>query len=359
MFFKHKYQFWKKRRIPTVTTHTIFGTMKDCILLKTTIGEELNVRYKHFKAQGYKYFGGYIFYQPFLVTIDPDFSKNVTTKDFNYFVDHGGYSNEEADPLTTNLFLLSGSKWKNLRHKLTPTFSSGKLKMMFQTLVSCSEELKECLDEYVAQNKPINIQTVLAQFTIDVIGSCAFGLECNSFKNPDSEFIIQGKNAFNLRGLDRLKFLFSNLFPYLSKLLKVRVTNKKVDHFFRNLVKDTIEFRENNNIVRKDFMHLLIQLKNKGVLEDEEADPRSDIKETKPSINEICGQAFIFFLAGYETSSTTMTFALHELAENMQIQEKVRQEIINVLVEHNGNLTYDAIKDMHYLNRVVLGNNNI
>lgn len=35
-----------------------------------------------------------------------------------------------------------------------------------------------------------------------------------------------------------------------------------------NVVKETIEIRESKGIERKDFMQLLIQLKNKGVVED-------------------------------------------------------------------------------------------
>jgi cytochrome P450 family 6 len=69
----------------------------------------------------------------------------------------------------------------------------------------------------------------------------------------------------------------------------------------------------------------------------------------------IAAQAFLFFLAGIETSSTTMTFCLYELAQNPDIQERVRNEIDTVLVKHGGNITYEAISEMEYLDKVVSG----
>jgi cytochrome P450 family 6 len=69
----------------------------------------------------------------------------------------------------------------------------------------------------------------------------------------------------------------------------------------------------------------------------------------------IAAQAFLFFLAGFETTSATMTFCLYELALNPDIQERVRNEIDTVLERHGGNITYEAISEMEYLDKVVSG----
>lgn len=51
-----------------------------------------------------------------------------------------------------------------------------------------------------------------------------------------------------------------------------------------------------------------------------------------------------------------MTFALYELALNQDVQGRLRQEIQQVIAKHNGQITYQAMKEMKYLHMVIDGN---
>lgn len=116
-----------------------------------------------------------------------------------------------------NLFNLTGAKWRNLRVKLTPTFTSGKMKMMFPTMVECGIQLQEHLNK-IAESKEIETKNLFSGFTIDIIASCAFGIKTNALDNPNSEFLIKGKKVLE-PGFSRL--LINILFSFYPKLLYI------------------------------------------------------------------------------------------------------------------------------------------
>lgn len=69
----------------------------------------------------------------------------------------------------------------------------------------------------------------------------------------------------------------------------------------------------------------------------------------------LAAQAFIFFGAGFETSSSTISFCLHELAVNKNVQDSLREEIRKTKNENSGEITWDDLKNMKYLDMVFKG----
>jgi cytochrome P450 family 6 len=135
------------------------------------------------------------------------------------------------------------------------------------------------------------------------------------------------------------------------------MTHSDVEKFFLKVVSDTVEYREKNNIFRKDFMHLLIQLKNRGSVTDDDkvTDDNGKIKEKALTLNELSAQAFVFSLVDSKLHLPQMTFALYEIATNPDLQEKLRNEINSVLANHDGKLTYAAMMEMSYMENVLYG----
>ncbi|KAH0812531.1 hypothetical protein GEV33_010259 [Tenebrio molitor] len=263
---------------------------------------------------------------PTYIPVDPEIVKAVMQYDFNHFVDRGVYCNEEADPLSAHLFSLEGTKWRNLRIKLTPTFTSGKMKMMFDTLVKCGDQLTVEMDKTVGDS--INIKDILARFTTDIIGNCAFGIDCNSLQNPDSEFTRYMKLFFTTGFWENMVGLFTFVAPDISKKFNMKIVNPILSKFFMKVIKDTVEYREKNNIHRKDFMHLLLQLKNRGKLVDDGSilnDKDNKGEDTALTMNELAAQAF----------------------------EKLRQEVNDILDKYDNKLTYDGVMEMHYMEKVI------
>lgn len=340
IFIKWRHTFWLRKHLPYKTPNFPFGNIEAPWKERRTIGEETRNWYREAKTAHLKLYGNYIFVTPILNVIDIDYVKRVLIKDFQYFTDHGFHLNEKDDPLSAHLLALEGEKWRNLRAKLAPAFTSSKTKLMFPGVLNCTVPMLT----FLQTTNVVNIKELFASYTIDTIGSCAFGIECNSFKQRDNPFYYNGRKVFITTRVEEIRNLFIFSFPEIANKLRVKVTNREVEHFFMNLTIETVKYREENNIKRNDFMQMLIDIKNSS----EPNDPFT--------IKQLAAQAFIFFLGGFETSSTTGTFCLFELALNQKIQQTVREEIIKILKKYQDKVTYEAVLEMKYLSQIIDGN---
>jgi len=206
------------------------------------------------------------------------------------------------------------------------------------------------MSDEVKINPVVEMKDLLARFTTDVIGSVAFGLECNSLKDPDAKFRVMGRKVFQASPYRALKIFLAAQFPEIARTLHVKLTQPDVSDFFMGVVKDTIDFRRNNNVQRNDFMTLLMKVMKEQVENGEAGgDPKDQL-----TMDDIAAQAFVFFLAGFETSSTAMSFCLYELALNQELQDKARQNIAEVLKNYDS-ISYEAVHEMKYIEMCING----
>lgn len=343
---KQRFSYWKNRGILHEEPVLLYGNLRE-VGRTQQIRDPFREIYRKYKGIA-PFVGFYLFFRKAIVVLDLELVKSVLIKDFQNFSERANYYNEKDDPLSGHLFNLDGPKWKLLRAKLTPTFTSGKMKFMFPSVIEVAEHFVEVMSDVAkkSESSDVAIKDLLGRFTTDVIGTCAFGLECNSLKDPNAQFRLMGKKAFQERRHTRGVFAFMQAFPELSRRLHMKSVPDDVSKFFMEVVKKTVEYRESKNVHRNDFMNILLDLKNQiGT------DPRN----SGLSLNEIAAQAFVFFLAGFETSSSTLGFALYELAVNQDIQDKARAEIQDALKRNNGHFSYESMRDMKYLDQIIYG----
>lgn len=68
---------------------------------------------------------------------------------------------------------------------------------------------------------------------------------------------------------------------------------------------------------------------------------------------ELAGYSLTLFVEGYETSSSVLGFAIYEVARNPDIQERLYEEITDVLAKYDGEVTFEALNEMDYLDNVI------
>lgn len=140
---------------------------------------------------------------------------------------------------------------------------------MFYLLAECSEEFRKLINKACEGKTAVEVRELAAKFTIDVIGSCAFGIQINALTDEDSEFHRAAKKLSRPSYKTTLWRMLRTAMPKLYKFLSVQVIDPEVTMFFKNVVSQMIKQRESCDQRRHDFMDLLVELKNKGSLENE------------------------------------------------------------------------------------------
>lgn len=354
-WLKGHYSYWEKRNVPFEKPLPFIGNMRG--LGRKYHWKDINERiYRKFKNTS-PIAGFYTFTTRAAFILDLDVMKDIMIKQFQSFSDRGLFHNERDDPLTGNLLFLDGERWRGLRHKVSPVFTTGKMKYMFPTVVQVGERLEPACLKFVQGSEGIvEAKDLCARYTTDVIGTCAFGIECNSLIDPQAEFRRMGRSIFERPRHSGVVQGFMFTSPKLARQLRMKTFSDDVAEFFMNAVKETVEYRVKNNIRRNDFMDMLIEMKqqrDKLLAQGQQVD--DDDMASGLTLEQLAAQVMVFFLAGFDTSSTTMSFCLYELALNTEVQEKLRNEIVEVLEKNDNQLTYECIKDMKYLDMVISG----
>ncbi|XP_066594596.1 cytochrome P450 6k1-like [Prorops nasuta] len=334
---RYKHSYWKRKGVRSLPTHWLFGNFKDAIYLKTSPGLALGDLHNQTLPED-DLLGVYIFQKPFLLIRSPEIMKHILVRDFNNFKDRYFTINNKNDLVgSTNLFAIHNPEWKYLRMKMSPVFSSGKVKKLLNLMLENADTLEKHLEEKLSDGKmkPIIIKDTFRKFTTDVISSIAFGIKTNSFSDPEPNFYTYSQAPFTQSTWQAILFFTFFFFPNLGSYFNRGMLGSSTE-YFRNLFKDSMENHEKFGVKRGDLIDYLVELKN----DKQEAD-------FKFEGDVLLAQSTIFFVAGLESSTSTICFALCELAKNPKIQDKVREEIQETI--ENKGLNYESIQEMKYL----------
>lgn len=366
--FKKSLRYWEEKNVQHDRPLPIFGNVLPNLLGKISNTEILQQLYNKYSSA--RYFGLYSLGTASLVIRDPELIKKIAVKEFDTFPEHKPFIPSDVDPLwNNNLFAMEGGeKWHQLRSTLSPSFTSSKMKAMFVLMKECSKEFINYF-ERKGDSVDIELKDAFARFGTDVIATTAFGVTCNSLSDPKNEFYVLGKDLMNFKGLRRIIFLLNIICPTMAKITRVPFIPKKVSKFFGSLVKESLQLRREKKVVRPDMIHLLMEYQKGNLAQDEDAHstPEAGFAVVEESVfgktkqrlkvevtdDIITSQVMIFFLAGLDTVSTMMSYTIYELALNPDIQDRLRAEIQDALSFSGGQLTYDNLMRMKYLDMII------
>ncbi|XP_050683807.1 cytochrome P450 9e2-like isoform X5 [Leptidea sinapis] len=370
LYLRRVYTKFSASGVKNLPTIPLLGNLLPILLRRRHLAEDMDFYYNQFPDE--RFVGRFEFVNPIVMVRDLDLIKRITIKDFEYFLDHRGFTDEKVEPLFgRNLFSLKGDEWKDMRSTLSPAFTSSKIRLMVPFMEEAGNQMIAALMKKTAETGgPIQVECkdLTSRYANDVIASCAFGLKVDSHLDANNTFYEQGKTASSFKMRQLLMFFAYSAFPSIVKRLKLTLFSKDTTNFFISLVLDTMKNREENNIIRPDMIHLLMEAKKGQLNHDEKTKDKvgdtgfATVEESAVgkktsqrewSDTDLIAQAVLFFIAGFETISVGMSFALHELALHPEVQERLAQEIKDTHERSKGKLDFNLIQNMQYMDMVV------
>ncbi|XP_035789952.1 cytochrome P450 6a2-like isoform X2 [Anopheles albimanus] len=335
---RYNYKFWKINNVSHPKPSLLIGNVGATFMIRKHISQLASDWYNAFpNAPFVGYFNALT---PAIMVKDPVLVKNILTRDFDCFARNDFMVDGRYDPLLAhNPFVATGERWKRSRSLLTPSFTGAKMKQLFPIMDSVADEFVSFVKRTLGQE--LEAKQISARFTTQNVVACTFGADGGCFNDTDSEFRLMGRRVFDVSHSMTFKLVLQMFVPPLAKLLPIPFLSKDVDEWIRCFVAGLMSKRMKAQSVAPQKDDLLQSL-------------LSNINKHNASQTEVTAHALTIFLEGFETSSVVLGFALYRLAKSPEIQEKLFEEVTKVLTANDGQLSYDVMQQMDYLDWVIM-----
>ncbi|XP_054724068.1 cytochrome P450 3A31-like [Uloborus diversus] len=283
-------------------------------------------------------FGYYIGEFPYLVVNDLDMLKQVMIKDFQHFTNRPEMF-LDISPLNKTVLALKDKRWKEVRSILTPTFSSAKIRLMTQIVNKKVDVTLKEVGKHSEKKEMFDMYELVQGLTLDVIADCALAMQTSCQENPKDTFLIAVRDFFRYAHNRAVEYAI--MFPFVASIMTF-ISNYMTSGQMTSIIVDNVEAaikarRANPNLKTIDILQLM--------LDHGQDDPKGSA--SRLSDIEIVANAYIFLLAGYETTATALAFTFYLLIKHPEIQERLYQEIDAV-----EDVDYQSLQNLQYLDQV-------
>ncbi|KAG8774250.1 hypothetical protein FRC15_001465 [Serendipita sp. 397] len=243
---------------------------------------------------------------------------------------------------------------------MNPSFGTSHIRDMTSIFVDKSAELRDVLMSRLTSKEgegevKLDILSYLSRATLDIIGLAGFDYSFNTLANEEDGLAKSFKKLFQPGGGFPIAQLLKAQFPILRSPLRFDQQSKCADDVHRRMTeigKRLIETKKEEVKQQKSEGSLLQGTKAKDLLSllifsnlDDMADASKALTD-----DEVLHQIPTFLLAGHETTSTATAWTLLSLADNPEVQKRLRDEMLNINTESP---TMEELNSLPYLEAVV------
>ncbi|CAH1792636.1 unnamed protein product [Owenia fusiformis] len=343
IYIKWKWDFslWSSQGIKGPATFPIVGTF--WIYFSDKAGLIKIDPYYYQKYKKNKVYGTYDGTLPNLFIADPEMIKKVLVKDFQYFTNRRKIHPMFGKLICNMITALEDTEWKHTRAVMSQAFTSGKLKRMVDNLNVYNNIFLERLGEKADSDEIFEMKEMASECTMDMVAAVAFGFDANVQKNPDSDFPSHAKVFFEFSALRVFAMIAPIILPILAPLiqkLKLADTPPKTVKFYEDIMAQAVTNRKADQNKQNDFLQLMI----------DSLDAENETKKLDKEV--VLSNSVVFLLAGYDSVASVIGWVAYELALHQDVQEKVFEEITELLGDED-EISYEMLNKMTYLETVI------
>ncbi|KAG7451404.1 cytochrome P450 [Guyanagaster necrorhizus] len=205
----------------------------------------------------------------------------------------------------------------------------------------------------------VDVPSWTSRATLDIIGQAAFDYDFGALDDTDNILTkIVSNIVFDTFGLPTNKAILSlslmDFLPFwLSRFITKSLPISRLSHAHKlNRLTGTVS----KQLVKEKYDALIDGKSNKDIMSLLVKANASQNPDTRLSEQELLAQMITIIMAGHETTSNSLSWALLELAKHPEIQSKLRDEIRakeRLVLSRGGSLTATDFDNMPYLTAVV------
>ncbi|GMS91812.1 hypothetical protein PENTCL1PPCAC_13987, partial [Pristionchus entomophagus] len=348
IYYENSRRYWSRKNLPSPPSQLLIGNLREMWFTDTP---RVLVLRDWTKKYG-KVYGMHEGQRKVLVVSDIDMLNEILVRQFDHFQARMRFPLQRLDDgPKTHIIEASGARWKRLRTLGTFGFTNKALKQMRGTVEESSLIVVRNLESMLDKGE-VNMLEYFQEFTMDIICKIALGKkDVEMFNNKYAQIC---KDVF-MSPINNVLNTIPSAFPFIQKplfdFLQFAGESMKIPYFelITDLEKTVAERKKQRESGEKsrsaDFIDIYLDA-------EYEEDENANIEGTRRLvIDEVVSQCLIMLLAGFETTSNSLSYLTHFLANHPDVQEKMREEIDAEITGES--VEYDSLANLKYTDAVI------
>ena len=265
-----------------------------------------------------------------LMTSDPENIKAILTQQFSDYGKGVQFHAEWQDFLGDSIFTTDGRQWSDSRALIRPMFQRERVADL-DIIEQHVQELFSLIGP--GDGRQVDARNLFFRFALDASTHFLFGHSAGSMTNETTEFAQAFDEVQRVQALDGRAGPLRHFFPKKSFYAGLKTMDRFIEPWITEALSLSQEELDTKLSKSDTFLHALARrTRDRKVIRD---------------------QLVALLLAGRDTTSTTMSWMILELARKPAVVKKLRQEIADNVGTNGERPSYENIKNMKYLTWII------